>query len=329
MLSGGIQTDEQVARKGGFSDVFKGTWNGRDVAIKSLHKLNKAGGTTKTVSKAFWREVVTWRRLSHPNILPFFGVLKHNEGANNEARLAMVAPWMSRGHLIQYLRQFPSANRVQLLVDIGEGLRYLHSMSILHGDLKSRNTLVDDMGRACLGDFGLSDVQGYDSPYGSGTEPLRGGSLRWMAPELLEDDQQYRSVSSDVYAFGMVMFEAFSGLPPFTELRDEVAIISLIKSGNTPTRPPDTTPQLSDEIWSIIESCWSYVPRNRPSVTYLLHVLSNALNASSIVDSGEQRRVPSTPGVTQSWTDIDRVYMVGELDDSISCCCLNLSKDRE
>ena len=91
-----------------------------------------------------------WKRLNHPNVLP-------NLGAGPDiAELCVVSPWMSEGHLLQYLRKYPGADRVMIvrvhvvffhvtqhaefnthkMSGVAEGLSYLHFNDVVHGDLK-------------------------------------------------------------------------------------------------------------------------------------------------------------------------------------------------
>jgi len=110
-------------------------------------------------------------------------------------------------------------NPYHKLSDVAEGLCYLHSRNIVHGDLKgvrgrSRscftiltpgqpNVLVDDSGHACITDFGQTKVtQSLDTMR---TASRHGNTPRWSAPEVL--DEQPPSKESDTYSFAMVMIE--------------------------------------------------------------------------------------------------------------------------
>lgn len=86
-------------------------------------------------------------------------------------------------------------------METADALTYLHSRSVVHGDIKAPNVLVSDNVHALLCDFGLSK---FDD--GTTTTGLKGaGSLRWQAPELLGGER--KSFESDVYAFGMMIAE--------------------------------------------------------------------------------------------------------------------------
>lgn len=84
---------------------------------------------------------------------------------------------------------------------------------MIHGDLKGANILVNDSGRACLADFGISCVS---DAHGMETASLssasrQGGTVRYQAPELFDPEfESPRSKASDVYAFALVCYEVTS-----------------------------------------------------------------------------------------------------------------------
>ncbi|EIN04829.1 kinase-like protein, partial [Punctularia strigosozonata HHB-11173 SS5] len=139
-----VGTDPPCA--GGFADVYRGTYNGTIVALKFM-RLHVRDG--KSFMKVFCREAVVWKRLNHPHIVPFIGI-------DPSYHACIVSEWMEHGDVMSYLESHPRANRVQLITDIARGLEYMHASGLVHGDLKSRNVLVDSLGHARLSDFGLA-----------------------------------------------------------------------------------------------------------------------------------------------------------------------------
>ncbi|KAF7373187.1 Kinase-like protein [Mycena sanguinolenta] len=154
--------------------------------------------------------------------------------------------------------------RIHLLYEIAQGLEYLHSYAIVHGDLKGANILVKENGSACLADFGLSI---YSDASAKTSSTSRGGSLYWMAPELLDPDhfgfQFVRTVATDVYAFGCVCFELYTGRPPFWGLTEPVALLKVLKAERA-ERPPGP-PAMSDTLWQHVTEFWAQRPISRPS----------------------------------------------------------------
>ncbi|KAJ6616210.1 kinase-like domain-containing protein, partial [Mycena sp. CBHHK59/15] len=150
-----------------------------------------------------------------------------------------------------------------------QGLAYLHSQKIVHGDLRERNVLIDGGEHAQLADFGLAAVT--DATLGT-TSTTRRGSLRWMAPELHDYQLEFkRTKASDVYAFACLCIEIYTGEPPFRNIKQEAAVMLRILDQQRPLRPsslgpPDGTRAISDGLWAIVEACWAHEPSDRPDM---------------------------------------------------------------
>ena len=136
----------------------------------------------------------------------------------------MVTDLVSGGNLRQFLssRSWPHRLGYSLLLDVAQGMLYLHAMSVIHGDLKALNVLVDG-NKAVIADFGLSKIKMAGTTMG-GTAGLvdssmatrTGGTVAFMAPELFEGRRM--SKASDAYAFAMLCYEVLSeGKYPFGE----------------------------------------------------------------------------------------------------------------
>ncbi|KAG6825605.1 hypothetical protein H0H92_003089 [Tricholoma furcatifolium] len=173
-------------------------------------------------------------------------------------------------------------------IDVAKGLSYLHKNEIIHGDLKGPNILIDGAGRARLSDFGISAISNSTivawTSQSSGAS--KGGSVRWQAPELfdLENGEAVKnSTASDVYAWGCVAFELFTGQVPFHSIQRETAIILHVKSGGRPTHPPLSSPSwswgLTEEMWSLMEQSWESHPAQRPCSAEIVGLLEMMLSS--------------------------------------------------
>ncbi|KAG9099138.1 hypothetical protein FS749_002041 [Ceratobasidium sp. UAMH 11750] len=112
---------------------------------------------------------------------------------------------MPNGTLYDYIHLNPEAERWALCTQVAEGLEYIHSIGMIHGDLKASNILISIEGVVKLGDFGNSVLADYSLVF-SVSNIAGGGTTRWMAPELFgqEDvDAADRDKKTDVYALGM------------------------------------------------------------------------------------------------------------------------------
>ncbi|KAJ6587629.1 kinase-like domain-containing protein, partial [Mycena vulgaris] len=149
---------------------------------------------------------------------------------------------------------------------ISQGLAFLHDQKIVHGDLRGSNILVDDNGHACLTDFGLavlSDATTTQTPDGA-------GSVQWMAPELFNPtafglQNPARTPASDIYAFGCVCLELYTGAPPFHKaMLYNASVMLQVLEGIRPSRPGGDV--ISDHMWELMQKCWSHNIADRPSI---------------------------------------------------------------
>ncbi|KAF8497973.1 kinase-like domain-containing protein, partial [Hysterangium stoloniferum] len=126
-----------------------------------------------------------WSDLVHPNILPCLGYT-YGFCAKSRYKLpALISPWMFDGNAACYISNDPTVKRLPLISGIAEGVAFLHSRKITHGDIGAmccENVLVSDTGVARLADFGLSR----EDNFGLNTFPGVVGSTRWISPETLQ-----------------------------------------------------------------------------------------------------------------------------------------------
>ncbi|KAF9641991.1 kinase-like protein, partial [Thelephora ganbajun] len=231
------------------------------------------------------REVVTWKHLRHPNILPLLGVTVR------EYQLMMVSEWMENGNINEFVGRDEYTNRTALLVDVANGLKYMHDRYIVHGDLKGANILIDRDRRACIADFSLTTITGVGAQTDSASSQASlfsndtlapftsGGTYRWMSPELLNpedfgtpDSEAGRpSRQSDCYALGMVIYEVLCGHRPYTEIGRLDEVVIAIAEGERPEKPGEAARLgFSNELWTSVEQCWRGNRDERPKVEDIL-----------------------------------------------------------
>ncbi|KAG8733881.1 hypothetical protein FRC11_000759 [Ceratobasidium sp. 423] len=145
--------------------------------------------------------------------------------------------------------------------------------SLPFSQLARANTLVSEDGIVKLTDFGLTIVQDPDV-YISITEK-GGGTERWMAPELLLEDTAVRSEKADVYALGMTFLEIFTGLPPFSNIRRNCAVVAMITRGEKVKYPEELSlyTRHSDRVWNLLQQCWQWKPGERPTAEQIKEAL--------------------------------------------------------
>ncbi|KAG6916394.1 hypothetical protein DXG01_007021 [Tephrocybe rancida] len=284
-LDGIRQIGHYPVTAGGFADIYKGKLRSQVVCLKTirLYEKSQIDGVLKKLSK----EAVIWSQLSHPNVLAIYGLFLF------QGRVAIVSTWMENGDIHNYLRRKPTAKRRMLALDVANGLVYLHSLGIIHGDLKGPNILVDDGGQALLADFGISTVSNSEIVgWTSQTKDTSmGGTARWQAPELIsvedneaEGEERTRNTrASDIYAWGCVCLEIFTGKIPFANFPNDYNVIHYVQSGGRPQRPskssmPWVSWGLTEEIWSCMDGCWSREPSQRPTAPSVVQLLNMELH---------------------------------------------------
>ncbi|KAF9644879.1 kinase-like protein [Thelephora ganbajun] len=292
-----LRVDSDPFASGGFGDVYHGTFNGSRVCVKRVRVYLKED--PKKAAKTFCVEAVMWKRLKHPNIVPLLGI--------TITPFQLISNWMPGGDLLDNVKN-ANTNRLGLVSDVAEGLCYLHSYNLIHGDLKGENILVDDSGHARITDFGLAMVtQNLDSVLS--TSSRHGNTPRWSAPEVLREGKF--SKEADIFSFAMVMIEAFTGAIPFSEKQSGAAMFEIMV-GLRPQRP--THPTFTDKLWILMQNCWNQDPRLRPAVSEVLSALRG-------IDCPAWKRLISDTLaiherislITVIFSDHNQVKMVGNL----------------
>jgi serine/threonine protein kinase len=270
--------------------VYEVNWLGKQLAEKCFN-----GPETE----AFKKEMSLLAGLSHPNILPLFCVITRADSCS------LVTELMDQNlHELMVNRRdnedstnhppFQVLEAVDIMLQVAEGMRYLHVNKVVHRDLKSMNILVkceEHAGHVYVkvADFGLSKVKEASCTYSNIT--LNQGTTRWMAPELF-NISKYLNVGTsesnsplkypfkaDIYSFGMVCHEILTGLVPFhdcnlTGLRERI-----LEEGLRPPIPEHCPEELS----KLITTCYHSNPATRPSFdeicVKLRHILCSTLVA--------------------------------------------------
>ncbi|KIO28629.1 hypothetical protein M407DRAFT_71588, partial [Tulasnella calospora MUT 4182] len=219
-------------------------------------------------------EANLWMMLRHPRILQFLGIYKIDDA------IYLVSPFAENGSLPGFIKSRPDVDLK--VIEIAEGLAYLHQHSIIHGDLKGNNILISGDEHVFLCDFGLAKhVTSRTST------SLRGvGSIPWQSPELLRDASR-RTFQSDIYAFGITISEVLSSKEPYSDSNGIAAIImGVLLSGERPPKEPLAAPDGTSylQLWDEASKCWDEDPAVRPSIVRVLARLDNERADNWITD---------------------------------------------
>ncbi|KAF8626491.1 hypothetical protein AX17_006546 [Amanita inopinata Kibby_2008] len=243
---------------GGFANVYEGRYCGCRVALKRPRD--------EGLHVDFYREAFTWRILSHKYVLPFIGVFR-----DSKSFISMVSPFMENGTLGKWRQEYkPSVSIMELrLLEVAEGMQYLHHEGVIHGDLKGANILLGDDFHVRIADFGLT------RPSDATATKTNAWSAYYTAPELfdVENDEVSikRTKKTDVFSFACLYYEIHFGCIPLGEVSG-FAVGNWIKQGKRGKRRPK--PQLDDRAWRLIESCWSQDREMRPNANEIVETMT-------------------------------------------------------
>ncbi|KAJ7207561.1 kinase-like domain-containing protein, partial [Mycena pura] len=329
---------DQVAA-GAFGDIWKGLVKHNYVAVKAMRIFQAED--VKATLKEFGREALIWRQLSHPNVLPFFGLYYL------ENRLCLISPWMDTGHIVGFLKNpLWEVDHVALILDIAMGLEYLHGESIVHGDLKGANILMTPSGRACIADFGLASIVNVMTiQFTHSTAKNAQGTLRWQAPEILRGSRS-NHFGSDVYAFACVCYEAratsfqglqayspeqiLSGKVPFYDVMEHAIVFAVVIDKAQPKRPiPWPATPVHSSLWELMEVCWNYDAVSRPTAAQIVQrLVASPIEAQpthletdwdETYSSRFRRSVQGSPLLPSAAELQRRIVLLGYINHTLTC----------
>ncbi|XP_057526712.1 lysM domain receptor-like kinase 3 isoform X2 [Amaranthus tricolor] len=197
-------SESNLLGHGTYGSVYYGQLRDQEVAIKRM---------TATKSKEFMAEMKILSKVHHTNLVELLGYTATDD------ELFVIYEYAQKGSLKNHLHDSHNKGhtslswimRVQIALDAARGLEYIHEHTkahYVHRDIKSSNILLDGSFRAKISDFGLSKLVGTTGD-GEASATRVVGTYGYLAPEYLSNG--LATTKSDVYAFGVVLFELISG----------------------------------------------------------------------------------------------------------------------
>ena len=270
---------------GGMSTIYLGEWRGRRVVLKELHP--HLSGDQKFVER-FKREALILKDLNHRNIITFLDLVVTDEN------LIMVLEYIEGETLESLLEKisFPLSLCVNIGLQISEGMIYAHSKGVIHRDLKPSNILVSHDGIVKIMDFGLAlrEKMRFTDP------GVYIGTPGYTAPEVISNGKY--SIKSDVFSFGVVMYEMMTGKNPFEGGTTFETINNILYRSPKPlSKKYNIPPAISDFVLSML----SKNPERRPDFSQIQKFLKgvNTLTRRDIslfIKGGEIKKEIKTPG---------------------------------
>ncbi|KAM3145790.1 hypothetical protein pb186bvf_002085 [Paramecium bursaria] len=256
---------QQQIASGASCIVHKGFHYGRFVAIKELDQTK----SDENSQKEFKRETLTLiKAKQHENLVSFLGI------STNNNKVYIITEFCSGGTLFDIIHRQLEINldeiqKIKFSLDVAKGMQYLHSLGIIHRDLKSLNLLLESDNllatKIKVADFGLSRTKLEQDSLMTAVV----GTFHWMAPEVFEG-QDY-TAKADVYSYGIVLYEIWSREIPYKNIQNPMQIMKMVVEQQ---HRPELNFQCPDQIKQLIQLCWNQNPSKRPSFTNIVDLLS-------------------------------------------------------
>ncbi|MDZ7720214.1 MAG: protein kinase [Balneolaceae bacterium] len=237
--------------EGGMGVVYlaQDTRLNRKVALKFLPKH-----ISKDQSKhdRFRVEAQAAAGLNHRNIAQVYAI----EEANGE--LCIVLEYVKGDELKDVIdeNKLTPEDKIEIAIDIAEGIKAAHEKGIVHRDIKSRNIMVNSSNKVKIMDFGLARLEGSDQPASSDTTA---GTTAYMSPEQLRGNEADNR--SDIWSYGVVLYELFTGALPFQGMHEAAIMYSITEE--EPLSIDSDNSDIPEFIRQIINRCLEKNPEDR------------------------------------------------------------------
>ncbi|XP_061699268.1 tyrosine-protein kinase receptor TYRO3 isoform X2 [Syngnathoides biaculeatus] len=264
-----------VLGKGEFGSVREASLKTDDsrvqkVAVKALKSDMASSGDVEQ----FLREAAHMKDFHHPNVIRLIGVSLRRRHARRLPVPVVVLPFMRHGDLHTFLLlsrlgdrrvDFSAGVLVRFMLDVARGMEYLSARNIIHRDLAARNCMLDENMAVRVADFGLSKKINPGDYYRQGSVAKL--PVKWIALESLADNVY--TTQSDVWAFGVTMWEVMTrGQTPYPGVENSEIYEYLIR-GERLKKPAEC----AQDVYDVMHSCWSPVPKCRPTFRRLAVLL--------------------------------------------------------
>jgi len=289
---------QQKIGEGSFGRVHVAVWNHVKVAVKYIGTEGmEESSDLRAAMDELEKEVSIMSKLRHPNIVALFGIMRYPP--------AIVEEFCARGSLFSVLQRHtkPGAPdlqwRVRLRLALGAacGMCYLHNCDppVIHRDLKSANLMVDASFRVKVGDFNLSRVTAANLATGgmNVSTSVNLHSPRWSAPEVL-DTGDY-SKASDVYSFGIVLWEILTLQLPWVQWSHWQVLHAVVEDELRPEVPTSSSPPFHafEQFVQLMRVCWSQKILDRPSFETIIKTLQRIIEYQERFEQEEESQKSS------------------------------------
>jgi eukaryotic-like serine/threonine-protein kinase len=247
----GKYTLKELLGQGAYGEVYAAEQKGgKNVAVKILDATH---ARDEDAVERFKREGETAKRLEHPNIVRVVDV------GSSRARHYLVMELVAGGSLERMMQREGSAEKVlPAITEAARALAYAHGQGVVHRDVKPANILLTRSGRAKVTDFGLARAVDHSSMT---TEGRLLGTASYMSPEQVKGERA--GAASDVYAVGVMIYEAISGELPF---KSDTQIGFLYQHAELAPPRPTVRPPFPNSLAEVALACLEKDPKDRPTM---------------------------------------------------------------
>ena len=237
---------------GGMSVVYKAQCHtlNRPVAIKVLKE--EFAFDDNFVSK-FKMEAQAAARLSHPNIVSVYDVV--DEDVLHYIVMELIEGITLKNY-IEKKGHLESKEAIGIAIQVGQGIAAAHEQHIIHRDIKPQNIIISRDGKVKVADFGIARAVSTQTMNATAV-----GSVHYISPEQARGG--YCDERSDIYSFGITMYEMVTGKVPFEG--DNTVTVALAHLEEPVRRPSELVPDLSHALEQIILKCTQKRPDRRYS----------------------------------------------------------------
>ena len=269
-LKGVIPLNDELGH-GAYGSVFKVKYGQVLCAAKKIHPFLIENVRSEEKEKV--RECLSCSSIRHPNIVQFVGVY-YDSAQTNLPMMVMELMDTSLAKFIENNKgQITTQTKMHILYDVAQGLSFLHSHKpqILHRDLSSNNVMLTRCQIAAkIGDLGVAKVVRADNRQTKSKLTTAPGTIHFMPPEALIDDNPMYGTPIDVFSFGCVALHVFSeewptpsGQKMMDLVTDELVALSEAKRRQ---KYLDTMIGKAAVLREMIEKCLSDNPKKRPPI---------------------------------------------------------------
>jgi len=235
-------------------------------ALKEISPNQKGKGKNNIkYQKEFFQEAENLSRCKYPSILSLYKI-------SFDPPFWLITEYCPNGSILDFIndsdRKADITKKIIIIYGVAFGLNYLHSINVIHRDIKPGNILLDSNFYPKICDFGLAKLNTSSTVQNS----TLAGTTNYCAPEVLlsKSGTKYDGKKADVFSFGMTIYSVFFDETPYKEFENEFLIYQQITQNKRPIIEEESIPKT---FKNLIEQCWNHEPGDRPDFSTVVSTI--------------------------------------------------------